>query len=119
MSLRRESGVWVARAVAVWPGYVLAEPESAAASLEAAEKLGALGVLTSLESALVRRLGGESHVIQISQGRIDAGRLYVPFGPLAGIEPLVRRIDRHKRLAWLEPEPGRRMSVGLEVVSKS
>ena len=115
VTLRRAGGVWVAAAEPVWPGYVLAS----AASQEAVEELGAVGSLTAAESALVRRLGGSAHVIQLSQGHIAGGRLVVDFGPLMGLEALVARIDRHRRLAWLEPEPGRRLAVGLEVTSKS
>lgn len=115
VTLRRAGGVWVAAAEPVWPGYVLA----GAASQEAVEELGAVGSLTAAESALVRRLGGSAHVIQLSQGHIADGRLVVDFGPLMGLEALVTRIDRHRRLAWLEPEPGRRLAVGLEVTSKS
>lgn len=113
--LRREAGTWVARAEPVWPGYVLAEPAPGLA----ADDLAAVGALTTAESALVRRLGGASHVVQASQGRIEAGRLVVDFGPLVGLEPLVAKVDRHRRLAWLEPEPGRSFAVGLEVTSKS
>lgn len=115
VALRREHGAWVARTEAIWPGYVLVEPAEGII----ADDLGAVGSLTPIESALVRRLGGASHLIPVSEGRIVAGRLEVRFGPLAGLEPLVRRVDRHRRLAWLEPEPGRRIPVGLEVVSKS
>ena len=115
MALRRVRGTWIAAAEPVWPGYVLAEPAEGADP----EDLGAVGALGGLESALVRRLGGSSHVIQVSQGRIEDGELRVLFGPLAGLEPLVAHIDRHRRLAWLEPEPGRRLAVGLEVTSKT
>ncbi len=115
MALRREGGTWVAHVEPVWPGYVLADP---APGVDPAE-LAPLGQLTQLESALVRRLGGATHVIPVSEGRIQNGQLTVLFGPLMGLEPLVRRIDRHKRLAWLEPEPGRAIPVGLEVTSKS
>lgn len=119
MELHRIRGAWVVEARSAWPGYVLVEPASGVDPSELADALGAVGALTSLESALVRRLGGATHVIQISQGRIVDGRLAVDFGPLAGLEPLISRIDRHRRLAWLEPEPGRAIAVGLEVTSKS
>ena len=42
-------------------------------------------------------------------------------GPLKGNEGLIRKIDRHKRKAWLEIEMFGRtveMQVGLEVVGK-
>ena len=113
--MRREGGTWVARAESVWPGYVLAEPAPGADP----GGLGAVGELTPAESALVRRLGGATHVVQASQGRIVGGRLVVDFGPLVDLEPLVAKVDRHRRLAWLEPEPGRSFAVGLEVTSKS
>ncbi|MDM8270171.1 hypothetical protein [Thermophilibacter provencensis] len=115
VALRREGGTWVAHVEPLWQGYVLAEPAPGVT----AEDLGAVGQLSQLESALVRRLCGSSHVIPVSEGRIQSGQLTVLFGPLMGLEPLVRKIDRHKRLAWLEPEPGRRIPVGLEVTSKS
>ena len=111
--LRREGGTWVLRTEPVWPGYVLAEP----ACGFGADDLDSVGALTPAESALARRLGGASHVIQASQGRIEAGRLVVDFGPLVGLEPLVTKVDRHCRLAWLGP--GRGIAVGLEVTSKS
>lgn len=111
--------MWVARTESVWPGYVLAEPARGTDAVHVAEELVAVGTLTAGESALVRRLGGDAHVIQPSQGRITDGELTVLFGPLMGLEPLVTKIDRHKRLAWLAVGQGGGLPVCLEVTSKS
>ena len=118
MVLRRESGIWIAHAEPLWPGYVLAMAATGVTQDDHA-RLGASGQLSATESALLDRLCGPDHVIPISEGVIEGGRLRVQFGPLAGLEPLVRRIDRHRRLAWLDAGSGRQLAVGLEVTAKS
>ncbi len=83
----------------------------------------------SRESLL--KLCGGSKVIRMSRGRISGGDLVVTGGPLAGYERNIRKIDRHKRTAWVEM-PGdcnrgsrgkrtsmlQRICVGLEVYEK-
>lgn len=61
-------------------------------------------------------------VIDISQGIIEHDKVIVQSGPLAGLEGMIRKIDRHKRLATLEIHIlGRTKSirVGLEIVKKT
>ena len=118
VTLRRESGVWVARTEPLWPGYVLAEV-SPNADEKPLASLRIAGALTASESALVRALGADVRPVPVSEGVIENGRLRVQFGPLAGLEPLVRRVDRHRRLAWLDAGSGRQLAVGLEVTAKS
>ena len=42
-----------------------------------------------------------SHVLRASEGFIEDGRLVVERGPLVGQERRIRRIDRHKSMAWV------------------
>ena len=71
--------------------------------------------------ALLSELAGPNHLIAASEGAIVDGRLVVYSGPLAGREDLVTKIDRHKRVAYLDMSLLGRSSVrmALEVVAKS
>ena len=58
---------------------------------------------------------------KMSRGIIKGGNLIVLSGPLMGRTAMVRKIDRHKRLAYVEVEMlGRRnlVKLGLEVTQK-
>lgn len=59
--------------------------------------------------------------MKMSKGVIEGDRVMVTRGPLKGHEALIARIDRHKRLAWVDMDMfGRHKTirVGLEIVSK-
>lgn len=62
-----------------------------------------------------------SHVVRMSEGYIQGDKVTVTRGPLMGFEADIRKIDRHKRRAYLDVTLfGRTIpaSVGLEVVRK-
>lgn len=64
---------------------------------------------------------GEGHVVEPSYGFIEGDEVKVIKGPLRGQEAKIRKIDRHKRLAFLEMHMFGRtkvVKVGLEIVSK-
>lgn len=86
--------------------------------------------LSPAQAALLRGLCAEGLSVPISTGVIERGCLCVSSGPLRGLEPLVRRIDRHKRLAWVDfasegaaalglSSTDGQIALGLEVVAKS
>ena len=77
--------------------------------------------LTSEEAAFVSEFGGADHVVGMSQGVIEDGRTVVRSGPLRGREGLVRKIDRHKRVAYLDVGllDQARVRVGLEITRKT
>ena len=63
----------------------------------------------------------KTHVVEMSQGVIEGDTVMVTEGPLKGREALITKIDRHKRLAYLDMHMfGRTKSVriGLEIVRK-
>ena len=67
----------------------------------------------------LRKLCGAEQGIGFSRGYIHRGKTFVTEGPLKGKEGLIRRIDRHKRLAKVElPVPGGMVDVGLEIYAK-
>ena len=77
--------------------------------------------LSQEEIDLLLRMGSDSQLVEMSSGIIENDRVQVLSGPLKGMEGSIRKIDRHKRMAYLEVEMFGRtveMKVGLEIVSK-
>ena len=62
------------------------------------------------------------HIVRMSEGYITGDKVTVTRGPLIGLEGDIRKIDRHKRRAYIDVSLfGRTVpaSVGLEIVRKS
>ncbi len=77
--------------------------------------------LTRQETELLLRLGGRAQVVKFSQGLIEHSRVHILSGPMQGMEGYIRKLDRHKRKAYLEiPMFGRVLTiqVGLEIIEK-
>lgn len=77
--------------------------------------------LTEEEVDLLKRMGKEEQLVEMSTGIIENDTVQILNGPLKGMEGCIRKIDRHKRKAWLEIEMFGRtmeMQVGLEIVAK-
>lgn len=73
------------------------------------------------EEQLLRRLTGDTTNVAVSVGVIAGDKVIIKEGPLIGMEGMIKRIDRHKRMAVLEVELFNRVSevkVGLEIVEK-
>ena len=57
----------------------------------------------------------------MSKGLIEGNQIYITQGPLKGKEGLIVKIDRHKRLAYLQLSMFHKeliAKVGLEIISK-
>lgn len=139
VALRSRGGVHVADERPLVPGVVLVSvaPNVSQAflgrALVAAPGVAASPVaLDALQVALLQALMSDGPVVSISAGVIEGGVLRVTAGPLRGLEPFVRRVDRHKRLAWIDFAPeasaaasfglsstAGQIAVGLEVIAKS
>ena len=73
------------------------------------------------EIEFLQQFGKEDQIVEMSKGIIENDRVIITSGPLKGNEALIKKIDRHKRRAYLEIEMfGRKVEtqVGLEVVEK-
>ncbi len=73
------------------------------------------------EVAFLLEFGKEEQLVSMSVGIIENDQVVVTKGPLKGNEGLIKKIDRHKRRAYLELEMfGRKIEtqVGLEIVAK-
>lgn len=83
---------------------------------------GAKALQPEQEAFLKGLMQPDTKRITMSTGYIKDGITYVTEGPLLGREKFIRKIDRHKRLAWLMIPAGNslwKMSAGLEIVSKN
>lgn len=68
-----------------------------------------------------QRLFGEKDSIDMSKGFIEGDRILVMEGALVGLEGSIKRINRHKMLAYVEIEmfgAKRITEFGLEIISK-
>lgn len=137
MHRRKRDGAWVDVPEVLFPGYVFVDTKTPDDFCDELAKVPALTKLLENGEGSGRRfvpvsdadmtllavlVGGDGRTMDVSEGIIEGGKLVVTNGPLAGLEPLVKKVDRHKRLAWLEADLfGETLTfkVGLEVTSKS
>jgi transcriptional antiterminator NusG len=74
------------------------------------------------EAIFLTRFGGEKHVVDMSFGYIEGDIIRITNGPLMGQEGNLVKIDRHKRLAYVDISLFDRITtiqVGLEIISKT
>ena len=129
---RRIRGEWMTLKKILFPGYVFLITEEIDELFYQLKKVigltRLLGTgeeiipLTERERNFLLRFGGEDQIVEMSEGIIEQSRIRILSGPLMGMEGQIRKIDRHKRKAWLEVEMfGRpqRVEVGLEVAMKT
>ncbi len=125
--MRRYNGAWHLERQPLFPHYLFLESRSEEKLMEELklyskvfDVLGSGGSLIRVEpeeEKLLRTLCGRGHHSQMSRGYIRNGQTVVTEGPLQGRENLIRKIDRHKRIARVGmPVMGclREMQVGLE-----
>lgn len=129
--VKRYLGSWHTKKRLLFPGYVfLVSPEPEELYRELKHVIGLTKLLKTgsqivplkeEEVEFLLELGGEEQFVELSKGILENEKVVVLEGPLKGREGLIRKIDRHKRLAWLEIEMfGRKtkFEVGLEIVRK-
>lgn len=134
--MRRYEGSWHKETKEMFPGYVFMETGNPSALSEWMKRCcrlmpGEAGAAADgrkprrvepEEEKLLRELGGEQHHLGMSRGYIRDGITHIVHGPLVGMERRIRKIDRHKRLAWIEypsDESGASFTAGLEITSKT
>ncbi len=139
--LLRYQGEWHVAEKNLFPGHIMlsvADRKDSKSSLEEAlagifparsreERDRCLCAVRRDSEKKLRELCCNGALIKLSRGRIRDGHVTVTGGPLEGCERSIRKIDRHKRIAWLELPGGaegpgasvlERVCVGLEVYEK-
>jgi len=64
---------------------------------------------------------GDNKCVEESVGFIENDKVFIEYGPLRGLEGTIKKINRHKREAYIEVEiMGRRMkmSVAVQIIKK-
>lgn len=77
--------------------------------------------LVPCETPCLKELCRDGILIEMSRGIIRDGACVVTSGPLKGREQMIRRIDRHKRIAEIEITLAgnkKQITVGLEIYEK-
>jgi len=77
--------------------------------------------LTGKDADLTEDLYNNKGIFDVSKGIIEGDEIVITSGPLKGQEGLIKRIDRHKRLACLEFvmfDQVVKGAVGLEIIEK-
>lgn len=129
--MKRYQGKWHKEQRILFPGYVFLVSDDkerlpfALQRVMGLTKLIGTGdeivPLTEEEVNFLLEFGKEEQVVGMSKGIIVKDKVIIQTGPLKGNEGLIKKIDRHKRKAWLELELfGRTVEtqVGLEIVEK-
>lgn len=128
---KRIRGEWTIQRKVLFPGYIFVISENIDRLYESLKRIIGLTKLigtgseiiplTEEEKNFMIQFGGEEQIVKMSEGIIEGDQIIVLKGPLKGQEGYIRKIDRHKRKAWMEiPMFGRvqNIEIGLEIVSK-
>lgn len=73
------------------------------------------------EKKLLLSLCNDSYCIESSSGIIIGDKIHITAGPLIGYESIVKKVNRHKREAYIEMDImgcKRLVSISLEILSK-
>lgn len=129
--MKRYEGAWHKERRILFPGYLFViteEIKELAAELNKitgfTKVLGDKDFLMPLSDAevnLLKRLGGDEQIVEMSIGVIEHDKIIINEGPMQGLEGFIRKIDRRKRLARIEIEMFGQVveaQVGVEIVSK-
>lgn len=129
--MRRYQGTWHKERRLLLPGYIFLVSEQVEELFFALKEIPGLTKLIGTgreivplsedEICLLRRLGNDTEVVAMSEGIIEGDKTVITEGPLMGMEGYIKRIDRHKRIAYLEIEMMGRLvetQVGLEIISR-
>lgn len=130
--LRHRAGEWHKTQELLFPGYIFVvtrKPD------ELYAQLGRVPAFTRLlgndrkfipliedEISLINVFGGKEHLVQMSEGVIEGDEIKILKGPLKDHGGIIRKIDRHKRLAHVEMwilGRSKIVKLGLEIVRKS
>lgn len=130
---RREAGEWTTVRETLFPGYLFVETDDVSKVMERLARVPAFTRLLGKSDERILPLSPDevawinslmepvTKVVEASVGVIEGDHVVVTSGPLKGHEALISKVDRHKRLAYLDMRMFGRtktIKVGLEIVRK-
>ena len=106
---KKQNGTWNTLQKVLFPGYIFMITEDVEKlffhlkTIEGMTKLIGTGQdiipLKEEEITFLKRFGGEEQIVSMSEGIIEGTQVIITSGPLMGMEGLIQKIDRHKRMA--------------------
>ncbi|MBR2523937.1 MAG: antiterminator LoaP [Clostridiales bacterium] len=128
---KKRGSEWQLEQSALFPGYIFVDSDRIEDLADALRFHSGFNIvlstdggylpLTEEESAFAEDLYGRGGNFDTSVGMIDGDEIKVTGGPLVGLEGFITKIDRHKRIAFVEVNMfGKkiRTKVGLEIVER-
>ena len=129
--MKKYQGEWHKKKKVLFPGYVfMITDDIDSLYMELKRVIGLTKLIGTGEEIIplgqedirfLKKFGKEEQVVKMSKGVILDGKVIITDGPLKGQEGIIKKIDRHKRKAYLSiPMFGRVLDtqVGLEIVEK-
>lgn len=77
--------------------------------------------LNEEEVVFLESFGKKKHLVEMSTGFIHGDKIHITQGPLQGKEGMITKIDRHKRIAYVQLSMFNKETIakiGLEIISK-
>ena len=128
---KKTEGKWSETDKPLFPGYLFADTDDIDSLSAFLWKMEGFGKVLDTEREIYPIYGDEEEFVErlyerggsfdLSTGYIEGERIVITSGPLKGMEGLIRKIDRHKRTAYLRLSFFEReimTSVGLEITEK-
>ena len=129
---KKYQGIWHEERAILFPGYIFMISDQVeflnVALKQIPDFIKIIGkkqmeiyTLEEEEIHFLQSFGKEDNIVTMSKGLIEGNQIYITQGPLKGKEGLIVKIDRHKRLAYLQLSMFHKeliAKVGLEIISK-
>lgn len=129
---RRRGGAWFHIEKILFPGYLFIETEQIEGIFFCLKRMSQFvkilktgeqfSPVSMEEEKFIKSLLKDGESVGISEGIFIGQNIHIISGPLQGMEGYIRRVDRHKRKAWLRTKMFGRVvdvCVGLEVTEKT
>lgn len=129
---KKYQGRWHKETNVLFPGYVFVITDTVEDLFQELKKIpdftkllgeykGEVFPIYSKEVQHLLKYDQEDHIVDMSTGYIEGDRIIITDGPLKDYDGFIRKIDRHKRIVFIETEVFDQvitMKVGLEIISK-
>lgn len=129
--MRHRNGEWVKVYEILFPGYLFVITKSPDELFAQLVKVPAFTRLLGSEDAfvplsreevnIINVFAGDDHVVEMSEGVLEGDEVRILCGPLRDHDAIIKMIDRHKRVAYVQMHIlGREANVklGLEIIRK-
>lgn len=128
---KRYLGGWHVEEVILFPGYVFLITDKEKELFHELKRIPELTKMLGDEEGAIplydeeinflKTFGNRQHIIEMSYGYCEGDNVVITEGPMSGFEGLIRKLDRHKRLAKLDVEFFGRVAevwIGVEIIKK-